>query len=582
MLPQFLDAYIKCASDHQPELPNVNDFIPEITEPYIIKESGMMEVHLDRQRLFQKKTFVFMVKRHMEKFEPIIKLAAGKCINLQEDKLPKKKFLLKSDYIPVKYTPSFNTPCSYDVAHIVQYIESNNRRLINESEIGLAIIHRATDRFCNPDRNLVSDFEPDSVNTEEIFKNILAEDTPQTTTNTETPVSILDEVVPETMQLTGSESNNNLRHNEAIDLNKPVTPTTRRSTRSSTKSSPNEVMGVQKKVPTPTKNQKRKHPCDPYQADQQENVDQALIVNEQSLSQKRQKTQDGAGSQGEANSANSIEPLPPQSQSDHNFSGFISTQNRFNRKRKATQDQLQTAEPENCTSPSKETRKRVISLLTADSDEENDNDESNIFQFSRKSKRTKTTSKETQRRVPERTIFDDDSDDGEEGGGFKFTQKPMRQSQAKQKSTQGKSSENDSVDAPVVTDTQNSYKKPFQQSFNRTIKPVEITSAPKCDAEWISLKMKKELNLNESHSASVSQPSNSVRIKEEKLEEWELTDEEKKRQWIKSMARVFEVRLVEVNTTRRSMADETDSLVSEAGNTAMNKTKNFKRFVKVI
>lgn len=101
--PKYWDAYIECARKHKTELPDTNEFIPEIVEPYIIKEPGMMSVHLDRQRLFQNKTFVFMVKRHMDQFEPIIKLAAGKCVNVSDGKV-RKSFLLKNECIPVQYS----------------------------------------------------------------------------------------------------------------------------------------------------------------------------------------------------------------------------------------------------------------------------------------------------------------------------------------------------------------------------------------------------------------------------------------------------------------------------------------------
>ncbi|XP_055307367.1 nibrin-like, partial [Sitodiplosis mosellana] len=102
ILDDYFEAYIECATAQQ-EAPNVNKFVPTIVEPYIIKESKMMEVHLERQRLFQNKTFVFMVKRHMEKFEPIIRQAAGKCINMEEDKDSLAQFIQET--IPTNREP---------------------------------------------------------------------------------------------------------------------------------------------------------------------------------------------------------------------------------------------------------------------------------------------------------------------------------------------------------------------------------------------------------------------------------------------------------------------------------------------
>lgn len=583
--PEYFEAYVKCATAQESTLPNVNEFVPPIVEPFIIKEPKMMEVHLERQRLFQNKTFVFMVKRHMEKFAPIILLAAGKCINMEEDKV-RRSSLLKSEYIPVQYTPSAHSQCLSDIETIVQYIESHGRRLISEAEIGLAIIHRATDRFCNPDRKLTSTFEPASINTNEIVKHVF--------TNAETPHTTKSEslnlVVPESADLSGTEPNNNLRNAEAADLDKPSTSTTRRSTRSSTKSE--DALNVSTKMPTPKKNPKRKHTD---QDDEPQNVAQSSIDGgEHSVPEKKQKTQNAAESQGENSSALFAAPLPPEPSSDHNFSGFISTQSR---KRKATQNKPQQQQQEAVAPPctpesSTASRKRAVRMLVDDSDEEKDDSgDGNLFKFSRKSKRSKITTKQTQQNAPQRNTLADSDDDDE--GGFNFTQKKTRPNQVKRKRTQvdSNTNENDVVDAASAAVAEDSYKKPFQQTgnrtFNRTIAPVEITSVPTCNVEWISFKLKKELQLEqpEEKPSQPSQPSSSIRIKEEKLEEWELTNEEKKRQWIKSMANVFKVRKVELNSTRRSVqADETDSLFSDSAasaSTSHNKSKNFKKFVKV-
>lgn len=143
--PAFWDAYIQAARKHATELPNVDDFVPDITEPYVIKEPSMMTVHLDRQRLFQNKTFVFMVKHQMDRFQPIITLAAGKCVAMDKERL-RKSVLCKPEYIPVQYTPLADTQSSLDVEDIAKHLVLNGRRMISESEIGLALVHRSIDR----------------------------------------------------------------------------------------------------------------------------------------------------------------------------------------------------------------------------------------------------------------------------------------------------------------------------------------------------------------------------------------------------------------------------------------------------
>lgn len=571
--PKYWDAYIECARQHKTELPSSKDFIPDITEPYIIKEPGMMDVHLDRQRLFQNKTFVFMVKRHMDQFESIIKLAAGKCVSVSEGKV-RKSFLLKNECIPIQYTPSHNSQCSTDIEDVVKYIQKNGRRLISESEIGLAILHRSIDRFCNPDRKMVADFEPESVDPKNIIKDILIEETPQAR-NTEQPVPS-SSVIPESDDLTGTEPNNNLRASDAVDLDKPSTSSPRKSLRLSTRTN------VSTNFPSAETSKKQKRKLND-ENEQPKHVASEEMDPVQSVPAKKQKTNDEI--QGENSSARFIEPMPSASHSQLNFSGFISTQDR----RKRLQAQSPVESPQKRTEMStREGRKRAIDMLAGDSDDNNDDNDAaaNLFNFNRRPKRAKT-SKDTQRRILDDNDNDDEDDVDLGGNLFNFAKKrgTARQTQNKQKTTQNKSNEATEIDGHSVDESRNSYKKPFQRSMNRsfnrtTVVPIDIVLAPKCETEWLTTKMKQELNLNEQPESNAS-TSNSVKVKEEKLEEWEMTAEDKKRKWVKSLANVFKVRNIEVNMSRRSVADETDSVFSHSAHTTLNKTKNFKKFVKV-
>lgn len=599
--PDFFDAYIKCARENSQHLPSVADFVPEITEPYIIKEPHMMAVHLDRQRLFQNKTFVFMVKHHMERFEPIISLAAGKCVSMDTDKV-KKAFLCKPECIPVNYVPSSNTQSSSDIEGIVAYIQSKSRRPVNESEIGLAILHRSIDRFCNPDRKLVTDFERNSamaLNTRDILKDALISATPQhedkdqpAPSSNPNPNS---DVIPESADLSGTEPNNNRSNTEGDGSNKPSPrKSSRLSSRNVSTNLPDQLMPPprapkqQSPASTSKQQQKRKHA---EQTSPPKSVGSEPMEQEQAGGpSKKQKTNDNDSGENSSTSAPIVDPLPPASgsasqQSDFNFSGFISTQNRRNRTHAAGTSQTTSAQSSRVLVQAKESRKRAVDLLNDDSDDEKNADEDNekTFNFNRKAKRAKTTSKQGTQ-AKRRGLLDDNNDDDEDDT-FNFSRKrnSERTSQQAKRRKQTEDELNNDDDVSVVdaatAPSQNTYKMPFQQmnrSLNRTFKSIELVPAPKCSADWITRKIKDELNLNEPNE---QQSSSSVKVKVEKLEEWEMTDEEKKRQWIKSMANVFSIRKIDVNLSRsRYAADETDNT---SANDVLNNTKNFKKFVKV-
>lgn len=569
--PNFFEAYIECATQHGSELPEPKKFVPEITEPYIIKEPGMMEVHLDRQRLFQNKTFVFMVKRHMVQYEPIITLAAGKCIHMEGSKF-KKSLLLKPEYIPVQYQSTANSQNASDVSGVAEYVESHDRRFVNDSEIGLAIIHRAIDRFCNPDRRMVTDFQPVSVDTKDILKNVIIGETPHSS-NTDKP-AFHSLVIPETIEINDSEPNNNLRSSEAIDLDKPSTP--RRSTRNSMRVASNEEAPVAPKIPTPKKIKKRKH----NEQNKEENHEEELAEHDPLALQKKQKMDEKVESQGESSSSIFAVPMPPQSQSVHSFSGFISTQ-KNRQKNDISQSLSQAAKPASTPEVTEQSRKRALSMLNAGSDDEQDENGKNHFGFGRKSKRTKTTGNET-RRHSDRSILNKFSDDEEEEAGFNFFMK--RPSRTKQKRSQKKSTRNENDKIEMESET--SFKKFYQQGINTSHIQrisVEDITATLSDVRigWASLKIKKEMELDESNS---NLPSALLKVKVENvnLEESDMDNGKEKRKWMQSMKKAFNIRKIDINQIRRSMIDVTDSLIADSANVSHNQSKQSKKFTKVI
>lgn len=565
--PSYFDAYLKSAMEHSVVLPDVKDYIPGITEPFIMKEIGMMEVHLDRKRLFQNKTFIFMVKKHMDKYESIIKLAGGNCINMEMDSVKKSSFL-KPGYIPVHYESSANSQCSSDIGGIMKYIEKHGRRMVIETEIGLAIIHRQMDRFCNPDRKMVEDFRPISIDSKDILKSVIIGETPHSS-NTMKP-ALQSMVIPETIEVPDTETNNNLRGSEAIDLDKPSN--LRRSTRSSLNAAKNDAPIVVEKIPTPKKNQKRK-----ADSDKKNDSIEMDVTDEVVAPQKKQKTNDEAENKGENICDVFVEPFATQSQNVHNFSGFNSTQRHKKLKSGDIQSQSQSNQPEPTPGSSKMGRKRILGAIKDDSDEEeNGKDEKNSFNFGRKSKRAKVTSTESNIRNMNQSSFKtiDDDDDDDESGTFNFSKNSKSKSQTKQKPSQLVKNEEAGIDA---SDSNESDKKTERKHkpYGRPPIVVELSDHPiKKENKWIMTNIKRELKFKNDEP---NPESSSVQIKEENS-----ADSDIKFQWIKSMANVFIARKIAINTSRRSMADETDSICADLGNETHNKSVNIKTFKKVI
>lgn len=186
--------YIKCAKNNE-SLSNVEDFMPELKEEYLINNPSLLRANSQRRRLFKDKTFLFMTQKRMKRFEKIIHLAGGKCLSLDKTVGFRKTDLLKTQYIPVRYSTSTQSQGSQVITNITSLIITNGRRLIAEDEIGLAIFHSTIEQFCNPDKHIASNFEVSTVDLTDDAETM--RETPTTNNFTENPVYI-----PESIDLT--------------------------------------------------------------------------------------------------------------------------------------------------------------------------------------------------------------------------------------------------------------------------------------------------------------------------------------------------------------------------------------------
>lgn len=627
--PEYFVKYTQNAKSNEPQLPDVNDFTPETAEPYILREPRMMHVNLERQRLFQNKTFIFMVKRQMMNYKQIIELAGGKCMNLQEDRI-KRTALLKTDNIPIQYSSSGNTQCSADVATTADYIVINQRRLIGESEIGLALLHRSIQNFCNPDHQMVSAFEMDTATPIELRANVLAHATPIDELDFESEKESI-VCVPETIDPIGEESNNN---DIIFDSEKPSTssavnferPTTSRVTRRSAaiskrthdeanSSSDSMTDGVEPSLPA--KKQKVFEPkVSPKKtvssrkqavADLDDSLELPVAARKQvvestvparkEVPSRNQAVADldepmqapaPANKQVAAhlNESNNSSMASQSTSRVERISGFVTTQNRFrNKNRNGSESQASLDSEPQCHEKPAVSRKRVLGMLDCDDDDSNNESTGDIFGLNRKqvAKRNKPNGGKEMKKISL------DSDDDEDGGNlFAFGRAKKGNSQAettKNGNTSGnQNTEMDRGNEMNSTSTQDSFKKPYQHVLNRsTFVPLAMPSAQKITTDWITVKTEK-LNLNGSRNAAAS--TTLVRVKEEKLDEWEMTDEDKKRRFIDSVRNAFQKRTIDVNQSRSNrqlMADECDEPdgVINPGDSTLKHTNNFKYFVKV-
>ncbi|XP_070064236.1 nibrin isoform X2 [Drosophila virilis] len=131
----------------------------------------------ERTKLFAGKTFVFMNRKHLDMYGPVVQKASGACKDLNSG--VRKQFLTKSNVVVIQYVTSTQSQATETIFSVQGILEQAGLRPIPDYEIGLAILHCSMDKFCNPSHKIT---ENSLATTESMDSSILVPNTERTQT----------------------------------------------------------------------------------------------------------------------------------------------------------------------------------------------------------------------------------------------------------------------------------------------------------------------------------------------------------------------------------------------------------------
>ncbi|ALC44219.1 nbs [Drosophila busckii] len=166
--------------------PNPKDF-----EPAHSADVPDISWRPERTKVFARKTVVFMNRKHYDAYGPVVEKAGGSCKDLNSG--VRKAFLTKKDVMVIQYVASTESQATEAISNVQDILEQAGLRLIPDYEIGLAILHCSTEKFCNPAHKIFPQSYPA---TESMNSSILVASTERTQAScTSTKASEL--VIPE-------------------------------------------------------------------------------------------------------------------------------------------------------------------------------------------------------------------------------------------------------------------------------------------------------------------------------------------------------------------------------------------------
>ncbi|CRK92475.1 CLUMA_CG006047, isoform A [Clunio marinus] len=158
--PKYWVTLRDCVNNNRP-LPKALDYVPKIKETtFVTPETVSLAINESRKKLFFGKTFIFISRSQVKNFEGIIKAGGGKVMSLSQNKMTATQCCAKNAIVISAKDEDTQSVNGTVITKISDALREKKRRMIIEAEIGFALMHASTERWCNPSYHVASLFEP--------------------------------------------------------------------------------------------------------------------------------------------------------------------------------------------------------------------------------------------------------------------------------------------------------------------------------------------------------------------------------------------------------------------------------------
>ncbi|KAI5729238.1 hypothetical protein M8J76_000531 [Diaphorina citri] len=152
--PAFWSSLSKVLTSGSGWYPKEEDYVPPVVEQAAKYESVSFLPNPKRRCLFQGLKFVAMSQQQMKYLEQCVTLAGGTIMNMMSKQSFAKKDLLDDKTIVLTksslHVESQQTQVNNVVEKLKQLFAKTNKRLVDESELGYAIMFASRESACNP------------------------------------------------------------------------------------------------------------------------------------------------------------------------------------------------------------------------------------------------------------------------------------------------------------------------------------------------------------------------------------------------------------------------------------------------
>ncbi|XP_053608074.1 nibrin [Plodia interpunctella] len=170
-------SHCMAAVDTNQPLPDPKNYTPNIVESTLNRDVVSFNPDARRKSLFSGKKIVFFSKKQFEMYKLVLTKSSGTPILLSEARMT-KSMLSEQDVIVIQCNISNpeSQVTANQVNEIVSYLKINNKRVVADAEIGLAVLYCNTEKYCNPNFNFTSEVMKQTTDQDKKSTNILVQE----------------------------------------------------------------------------------------------------------------------------------------------------------------------------------------------------------------------------------------------------------------------------------------------------------------------------------------------------------------------------------------------------------------------
>ncbi|XP_035678587.1 nibrin-like isoform X2 [Branchiostoma floridae] len=152
VLPTFFQKMLEAASSRT-QMPDPEDFQPPVAETTINPNEVTFKSNRERRTLFKKLKFIFFTPKQLKHLGQVINMGGGETVLMETPPPDWKNTLLGEGVVVLSCDAGTVTDPQQQkwIRDSTSFLTKNARRTVQESEIGLAVLHSSVDAYCNPE-----------------------------------------------------------------------------------------------------------------------------------------------------------------------------------------------------------------------------------------------------------------------------------------------------------------------------------------------------------------------------------------------------------------------------------------------